>query len=164
MFDGIRQIVQKYEIIIINPPEIDEATGKGKNNNLNWFEADKSVLIINKLKPERAILDCPSPNIVKYTQYVRAKLDNPLQLIVEHKAESYPIVAAASILAKVTRDREIVSLKKKHNVEFGSGYPADPQTIKFLRENWDKYDFFRKTWATYKKVAEQGKQKGLRDF
>ena len=162
MFDKIKTIVEKYEIIIIEPKEIDAVVGKGKETNLNWLEADKSVEIINKLKPNTAILDCPSVNTKKYSDYVKAKIYGRVDIIAEHKADqTYPIVSAASILAKVTRDDLIQQLKKKYNVEFGSGYPSDPLTQIFIQKNWNKYDFFRRSWETYKAIVRGKSQTKL---
>ena len=64
-----------------------------------------------------------------------------------------------------TRDREIEKIKKEIGKNFGSGYPADPTTIAFLKEEWDKHpEIFRKTWSSYKKVVQAAKQKGLDEF
>lgn len=162
MFDKIKDIVEKYEIVVIEPAEIDAAVGKGKEVNLNWLEADKSAEIINKLKPLRAILDCPSNKTEKYADYIKKKLKQKVDLIAEHKADqTYPIVSAASILAKVTRDDLIQELKKKYKVEFGSGYPSDPLTQIFIKKFWDKYDFFRKSWETYKEIVRGKSQTKL---
>ena len=162
MFDKIKGLVEKYEIIVILPAEIDDAVEGKDNLNLNWLEAVKSASIINTLKPNRAILDCPSTNIAAYTEYVKKKVTGRVEIIAEHKADqTYPIVSAASILAKVTRDDLIQELKKKHKVEFGSGYPSDPMTQLFLKKYWDKYDFFRKSWASYKAIVKGKSQTKL---
>ena len=117
------------------------------------------------MKPDKAILDCPSTNVKAYKQYVEKLLKGKVELVAEHKADvNYPVVAAASILAKVTRDREIEKIKKKVG-NVGSGYPADPVTKAFLEKNWDKHPkIFRKTWAAYKNVAKKKGQKGLGEF
>ncbi len=162
MFDKIKTIVEKYEIVIIEPEEIDNVVGKGKHVNLNWLEADSMIKIINTLKPNTAILDCPSPNCGTFAEYVKSKMNGIVHIVAEHKADvTYPIVSAASILAKVTRDDLIQEIKKKHNVEFGSGYMTDPMTQFFLSKYWDKYDFFRKSWASYKNVAKKKSQTKL---
>lgn len=165
LFDKILKIVKKYEIIILEPKDIDAAL-MDPNTNLNWLEADTSAEIINKLKPEKAILDCPSNNIKEYSEYVRKKLSVDCRLVAEHKADlNHIVVGAASILAKVTRDREIEKIKKKVGKALGSGYPADPATQKFLVENYKKYpDLFRKSWQTYKDVVNKKQQKGLGEF
>ncbi|MAE13458.1 ribonuclease HII, partial [Candidatus Woesearchaeota archaeon] len=83
----------------------------------------------------------------------------------EHKADlNHPIVSAASIIAKVTRDREIEKIKQKIKIDFGSGYPADPKTQAFIKNNHDKYDIFRTTWKTYKNIAQTKQQTSLNTF
>jgi ribonuclease HII len=87
-----------------------------------------------------------------------------LDLVVEHKADrNHVAAAAASILAKCEREREVEKLKKEFGPEIGSGYPADPATIKFLKENALKFKnsgLFRLSWATWKSAAEKlGQQK-----
>jgi ribonuclease HII len=62
------------------------------------------------------------------------------------------VVSAASIIAKVNRDREIEKLRKKHDL--GSGYPSDSKTIGFIKEwvsqNGDVPVFVRKSWKPVK--------------
>ena len=59
-----------FHIIDVSPKEIDEAL-ESKELNLNWLEAHKQAEIINELKPDTAIIDCPSPNCKKYEEYLR---------------------------------------------------------------------------------------------
>ena len=163
LYDQILNMVEKYKVIVISPQEIDEAL-LNPSMNLNWLEAVKMAEIINELNPDKVILDCPSTNPKAYAAYVRRHLKKPVDMRAEHKADvKYTVVAASSIIAKVTRDREIEKIKKKIGVDFGSGYPSDEITQKFLQENWEKYpDIFRKTWISYKKVASgQSKLSGF---
>ncbi|MFC1727962.1 ribonuclease HII [Nanoarchaeota archaeon] len=165
MYDRIIRAVKEYKIIIVQPNEIDDAVEDKEGFNLNWLEAQKSAELINLLKPDKAILDCPSTNIEAYSDYVKNHLENPTEIISEHKAdERYPVVSAASIIAKVTRDREIERLKQEHDVDFGSGYPSDPKTKEFIEKNYSKYPFFRKSWKTYKNLANNKNQKTLKGF
>jgi len=153
-----------YRVIKVSPEEIDNAVSS-EDTNLNWLEADKTAVLINKLKPQRVILDCPSTNLREYKRYIKKKLKYKPRLVVEHKADvKYTIVGAASILAKVTRDNEIKKLKAKYKVDFGSGYPSDPLTVEFTRKYYDKYPFFRKSWETWKKAKKHGGQKRLGEF
>ena len=165
LFDKIKKIVDSYEILISSAGEVDDALAS-KDMNLNWLKAKKSSEILNKLKPDKAYLDCPSNNIDAYRNYVKNLLDGKIELIVEHKADlNYPVAAAASILAKVTRDREIEKIKSEVGINFGSGYPSDETTQEFLKKNWQKYpDIFRKSWASYKRAADAKNQKSLGDF
>ena len=165
LFSKIIKLVKNYQIIKISPKEIDEAV-LSKTTNLNWLEADNMAKIINSLKPDKSIIDCPSNNIEKFSAYLNKKLKVRTILKCEHKADlNFPIVGAASILAKVTRDEEIEKIQKMIPHDIGSGYPSDPRTQKFLKEHGDKYpDIFRKSWATYSNNKEEKMQKSLGDF
>jgi ribonuclease HII len=154
----------KYVAKVVYPKEIDRAV-LSDSTNLNWLEADKSVEILNELKPDRAILDCPSNNIKAFVHYIEERVHKSIDIKAEFKADmKYLAVGAASIIAKVIRDREIQKIKDEYNVEFGSGYPSDPRTQEFLAKNWNKYDFFRKSWASYKRKIKTNNQKKLGDY
>ena len=165
LFDLITKQFE-YDLIILSPQEIDHALFSD-NMNLNWLEAITSAKLINGMKKvDKVLVDCPSNNVPAYSAYLKQRLENQkINLIAEHKADAkYVIVSAASIIAKVTRDREIEKLKKKHHVEFGSGYPSDPFTVEFLQKNYTKdFPFFRKSWQSYKRLAGEKKQKKLFD-
>jgi len=167
LFEAVKNICKKYKILIIGPDEIDDAVNGKGGLNLNWLEATGTAKILNELNPEKAIIDSPSPNIEKYTDYIRKKITNKsMKLVLEHKADlNYPVVSAASILAKVTRDAEIEKIKKEIGVDFGSGYMSDPRTSEFLKKNYKKYpEIFRKSWAPYQKIIGAKSQKNLSDF
>jgi len=164
----------KFEIIILNPQDVDDALAS-PDTNLNWLEADHGAAILNKLDVKlggeisKCIIDCPSTNVSAYTNYFAKKVDNEdIKLQVEHKADlNYVIVGAASIFAKVTREKELERLKKKYNIEFGSGYPSDPNTKRFIEENWNNpkiSPIIRKSWATYKTIVKKNAQKGLGEY
>jgi len=79
-----------------------------------------------------------------------------VEIVSKHKADrDYPIVSAASIIAKVERDKEIAELTSKYG-DFGCGYPTDPKTVRFLKqclEELGEYpDFVRKSWKPAKKA------------
>jgi len=157
----------KYQIIVLSPQEIDKNVDSTSGENLNWLEANKSVELINILNPEKAVLDSPSPNLKAYKSFVEERLlHKKIDLEVIHKAESkYPIVAAASILAKVTRDAEIKKIKEHVGEDFGSGYMADPKTKAFLEKAWNEHpEIFRHSWAPYKKIVALKRQQKLGEF
>ena len=167
LFDKIKDISYKAEIIVINPDEIDHAVNNHDGLNLNKLEAQKTADIINLLKPDKAIVDAPSNNIKSYKQYLFELIKNKkIELVLEHKADlNYPVVSAASILAKVTRDAEIEKIKKKIKIDFGSGYMTDPKTVKFLEKYYEKYpDLFRKSWFPYQNILNKKFQSKLEDF
>jgi ribonuclease HII len=157
--------ITKHEILVVEPEIIDAAVLSGELN-LNWLEAHKQAEIINKLKPDKVIIDCPSINCKKYSEYLKNLIKNKeIELIVEHKAdEKYPVCSAASILAKVEREKQMGDIKRKYG-NTGSGYPADPYTKEFIKKNWKKHpEIFRKSWSTYKKFAQKESQKTLPDY
>lgn len=165
LFDRIKEIAKKIKIIIIEPAVIDVSV-EAEEHNLNWLEADKTIEILNSLGADIAFIDCPSNNTQAYSNYIRTKLKVKTELHAEHKAdERYVVVGASSIIAKVTRDREIEKMKKKIGEDFGSGYPSDPVTKKFIEDNWEKYPkIFRHSWETYKGLSKFKGQSRLGEF
>ena len=166
-----------FTILTTYPAEID--TGDNKGLNLNQLEAAKAAQIITELAPNKVIIDCPSTNKKEWNEQVQnllpQKLKKETEIIVEHKADAkHPIVGAASILAKTTRDKEIAKIQKKIPEPIGSGYPSDPITKQFLKNNWKNQDhekIIRKSWQTFKNLAnpeqkqqQKTKQKSLKDF
>lgn len=157
--EAIARVLPKYvkfHLILVSPQEIDEAV-TSEETNLNWLEADKSVEILRALKPNKAILDCPSPNLTAYAKYVVEKLsDKQIEVRAEHKADvNHLIVGAASILAKVRRDTEIAKLREKIGEDFGSGYLGDPKTKSFLLKHWNTHaDIFRQSWSPYQRLID----------
>ncbi|NQU97900.1 ribonuclease HII [Candidatus Woesearchaeota archaeon] len=167
LFDVIGDLC-KTAVVEISPEEIDEAVNS-TTDNLNWLEARKVVELINRVKADTVILDCPSNNLEAYEEYIQHRVkDKKIKLVVEHKADlNYLIVGAASIMAKVTRDRDIEKIKKKIGKEFGSGYPSDPRTQEFVKKYWDHKNYskyMRKSWDTWKKHQKENAQKSLGEF
>jgi len=166
LFPKIIGLVKNYKIIIIPPKEIDDAL-ESDELNLNWLEAHKAAEIINGYSPDRVIVDSPSNNCEAYTRYLRNLLKKPesLKLICIHKADvKHPEVSAASILAKVTRDKEMEKIQKQYG-NTGPGYMSNEITRKFLEENWEKHpEIFRRSWIPYKNHKHLKLQKTLESF
>ncbi len=163
----IKKIAKDFIVLEVPPAEIDEAVDGNNALNLNWLEAHHIAAIINKLKPDIAIIDCPSPNIEKFKGFLKKLLKNKdVELVVEHKADINHIESsAASILAKVAREEDVLRIEKTVGESIGSGYPSNPICKKFLKDNYDKYpDIFRKSWMPYKKHINSIKQKNLDEF
>jgi ribonuclease H2 subunit A len=88
-----------------------------------------------------------------------------IEFTVESKADdTYPVVSAASIVAKVTRDIAIKDFVIKEKLplvsrEFGSGYPGDPNTVKWLNDHFDSFfgypNVVRFSWSTITKRLEE---------
>lgn len=136
--------------------------------NLNRIEAMKFADIVNLLNPGKAYIDSPDVNPGRLKLVLEKMLTNQNSLVVEHKADSrYPIVSAASIIAKVERDKEIKSLHKEFG-DFGPGYSSNEKTIAWLKtwmeKNKEWPDIVRKTWITAKVIKNEKHQKGIAGF
>src|SRR3989338_3669266 len=166
LYKKILKISDKYKLIIVQPQEIDKAVHGHDGLNLNKLEARKSAEILNEFSPDKTIIDCPSNNISAFKNYLKRLIKNKkIDIVLEHNAERYPLVAAASIIAKVTGDREVEKIKKQIGLDFGSGYMTDPKTVEFLKNNFENYpELFRKSWFPYKDLLNQKFQKSLSDF
>ncbi len=167
LFDDIREIAKDSVILIIGPEEIDDAVQGKEGLNLNRLEAKKTAEILNALKPNVAYVDCPSNNTSAYNRLLGSQLTfKPKKLITEHKADTrYVAVGAASILAKVTRDREIEKIKEKIGKDFGSGYLSDQKTVAFFDKHHHDYPhLFRKSWAPYQQKLNSKFQSTLEQF
>ncbi len=106
-------------------------------------------------------------NISKWADYLRDFVIDKerIEIRAEHKADAkYPVVSGASIIAKERRELEVENLKKEFHVDFGSGYPSDPKTVLFLKENFDNKVFdkiIRHSWESVKRLKVKGKQETL---
>ncbi|MBN1923242.1 MAG: ribonuclease HII [Nanoarchaeota archaeon] len=162
----IKEVIKSYETIRISAMEIDTRNRVGCN--LNQLECLKMAQIINKLNPDKVIIDCPHPVPEKFKHELIKELNNKsVEIIAEHKADyKYPLVSAASIIAKVTRDAHIKELSEVLGLKIGSGYPNDPATKELIAQYFSKgFDkltpFIRHSWETYKKAKNEKEQKNL---
>ncbi len=166
LFEPVKKLVDDYKIIVILPWEIDSHV-MSETSNLNKLEMGKTSEILSFLKPDKAFVDCPDVNLLSYKDRLSKLVSPDMELVVEHKAEKYEVVAAASIIAKVTRDNLIKDLKNELGIDFGSGYSSDRYTIAFMKDNWSKKKYsklIRKSWATYKNLRDKKSQTSLGNF
>ena len=126
---------------------------RSRDVNLNEIEKIAMNRIIRESEPSTCFID--SMDIKPERLTIELETMHPdVKVVAEHKADDrYPIVSAASIIAKVERDRAIQKIKKKYK-DIGSGYPSDPKTIKFLKTipPGDLPDFIRRSWATVERI------------
>ncbi|MBU2520355.1 MAG: ribonuclease HII, partial [Nanoarchaeota archaeon] len=158
------------DIIIIKVAACKIDTYRKEGVNMNKLEAMKFADILNYLNPTMSYIDCPDVVPKRLEDYLKKMVDNGTSFCVEHKAdENYPIVSAASIIAKVTRDEEVEKLKKEHKLstfgDIGSGYPSDPLTVQWMK-NWIEKnkefpDCVRKSWITTELMVAEKEQSKL---
>lgn len=100
-------------------------------------------------------------NCEKYK--ARLKENYPYMFVVEKRADSkFQVVSGASIVAKVQRD----TLVSEFGNDLGSGYPSDPDTIRWLKRNVNAVFGFppgvRYSWSTAKKILGERRSKPLK--
>jgi len=155
----------KVSVLKIDAQEIDTIR---REMTLNQAVARAHATVISKLSPSCAYVDACDVNIFRYAEMVRCNLLKDCEIVSEHHAdEKFPVVSAASIIAKVTRDRAIRTLSKKYG-EIGSGYPSDPVTIRYLSGYIDEHKthppIARRSWKTISNLIAQKSQSSLMDF
>ena len=164
--DKIKQTVERYDYVELSPDQIDLVAHKAKKlQRLNFLEAKAMAEVISRLKPDIAYVDASDVIAERFAKHILENLSFHVKIISEHHADSrYPVVSAASILAKVRRDEEVALLRAKYG-DFGSGYVTDPKTITFL-ENWigqhgSPPPIVRRSWKTLKKLHRNSSQTTL---
>jgi len=162
--EEIKKLAIQYHVEELSPEEIDKVVeAKKKLHKLNWFEAQTMAKVIIALKPDRVYVDASDVLPERFKNQIIECLPFQVQIVSEHKADvKYPIVSAASIIAKVERDRAIFNLKEKFG-DLGSGYASDPRTIEFLK-NWVKKfenypNFVRRSWKPAKRMLSEARAK-----
>lgn len=149
----------------LDAQDIDRIRGE---MTLNAAVARAHAEAINKISPACAYVDACDVNSLRYAEMVKCSLASPCEIVSEHHADQkFAVVSAASIIAKVVRDKAIVSLAKKYG-EIGSGYPSDPVTIRYLSAYIDEHKvpppIARKSWKTVSNLLAQKSQRSLGDF
>jgi len=144
LYKKIIETVDDYHVIRIPPRVIDKSVA---NHSLNHLEAKYMARVISKLSPSTAFVDSCDVNSKRFGKEISELTSNTKIRSYHHADSKFVTVSAASILAKVSRDRAIMRLGKNHDI--GSGYPSDPKTKMFvkksLRKNRDM-PFLRKSW------------------
>jgi len=155
----------KVASVRIDAHEIDEIrTGI----TMNACVARAHAQVIDKLSPSVAYVDACDVNAFRYADMVKSYLEQSCEIVSEHHADqTFKVVSAASIVAKVTRDRAIMALSKKYG-NIGSGYPSDPVTIAFLSAYIDEHKcpppIARKSWKTVSAMLGKKQQSLLSEF
>jgi ribonuclease HII len=156
----ITRVAEKHYVVKLAPSEIDRAVeSKRKLHKLNRLEAQTMAHIINTLKPAKVYVDAADVLEDRFKYHIQEGLTVKANITSRHKADKiFPVVSAASIIAKVERDSEIAVLRGTYG-DFGSGYLTDQKTTCFLKQ-WlqthDEYpDCVRKSWKPAKQVKNE---------
>ena len=153
----------KNNLIIIGAHELSTKMLKIEKYNLNLISHDAAIELIRQSNKQiqdiGGILSEVYIDTVGDPKKYQTKVEYEfpeIKIVVSKKADSlFPIVSAASIFAKVTRDKCVSDLGKTH----GSGYPSDPKTVEWISKNRDPifgfpHNFIRFSWSTITKVID----------
>jgi ribonuclease HII len=160
LFQEITNLVQDFKIIKIPPAEIDKAVDcQIPLHKLNRLEAKTMAQIVEHLSPNKVYVDAADIIEERFATHISECLSIKPKIISKHKADQlYPIVSAASIIAKVERDKELELLKNEFG-DLGSGYLHDKKTktflVEWLKTNKDYPPCVRKSWKPAKKALNE---------
>ena len=154
LYKKIIEIVDEYYVVRIQPKTIDQNVFKHK---LNHLEAKNMAKVIKKLDPHTAYVDSCDVDYKRFGREISSLTSNS-RIVSRHHADSrFTVVAAASIIAKVSRDKSIHRLKK--NFDLGSGYPSDKNTVKYVKKllssKKQSYPFIRMSWKPVQKIINK---------
>jgi ribonuclease H2 subunit A len=152
---------------ILSPNYISNSMLKRSKYNLNQLSHDTAIGLIHKVLDSGVDLKEVYVDTVgdpaSYQNKLKTVFPN-LEIVVSKKADSlFPIVSAASICAKVARDKAVKEWKfieglELSEMEYGSGYPGDPKTKNFLTKAFDPVfgfpQFVRFGWSTASTIID----------
>lgn len=160
LYPEIMKITEKHHIIKLPPAQIDKVVRSSRTlHKLNRLEAQTMAKIVEILRPDEVYVDAADVVAQRFGNHISECLRFKTRIVSEHKADrTYPIVSAASIIAKVERDGEIAKLRIKYG-DFGSGYLTDDKTMVFLKrlldENGNYPNFIRKSWKPAQRAKSE---------
>ena len=166
----IKKHADGYFVLEVSPSQIDELR---KIMSMNEIMVVCFAKVLEQLKPDVVYADAADVKAERFAenllrQYAKTSPDHAkkIEIISMHQADAtYPVVSAASIIAKVRRDELIEELKKEWCTDFGSGYPSDPKTKEFLLK-WGKEhcgefpEIVRHSWQTVENIKQEIEKTG----
>lgn len=161
LFNLIMDMADSFCINIINCAIVDNNVFL---NRLNKLEAETMASVINSIQADKVYIDSCDVNPCRFKDCIESHLlllssSSKPKLYSLHHADSLNIVvSAASIIAKIVRDKQIQEIRNTHH-NIGSGYPSDWKTMLFIRGWVSKHKcaphFARKSWSPLKKMLEE---------
>ncbi|GFS18918.1 ribonuclease [Elysia marginata] len=157
-----------WMVEILSPAYISRSMLRRDKYNLNALSHDCAIRLV-KTALERGVnvTELYVDTVGDPAKY-QAKLKEvfpTIDVTVAKKADSlYPVVSAASICAKVARDKAVKNWEFQEKItldepNYGSGYPGDPKTKHFLEASFDRVfgfpNFVRFSWSTAALIIEK---------
>uniref|UniRef100_A0A087Y3R5 Ribonuclease n=1 Tax=Poecilia formosa TaxID=48698 RepID=A0A087Y3R5_POEFO len=150
-----------WALQILSPNMISTSMLQRTKYNLNALSHDTAIGLIqyaldSGVQLKEVYVDTVGP-AEKYEEKLSQRFPG-IQVTVRPKADSlFPVVSAASICAKVARDRVVKGWNFAEDLgemdaDYGSGYPNDPKTkewlLKYLDPVFGYPQFVRFSWST----------------
>lgn len=170
--ETLAQQIRQSEEVRVGVAEIPVTRIDEQSTNMNQLTVTAHAEAIRALQWDldrvRIRCDAGDADASRFGSRVAARLSGTPSVEAEHRAdESDPVVGAASVIAKVTRDAHVAQLRSKYG-PVGSGYPSDPDTRAFLADYVAEYgrlpDCARETWSTSTDVLAAAEQSALSEF
>ena len=150
LYKKIITVVDCYYVARIPPRSIDASV---KRHALNHLEAKYMARVVSKLGPDASYVDSCDVNPRRFGREI-SRLSGRKIHSYHHADSRFTVVSAASIVAKVSRDRSILRLQQ--NYDLGSGYPSDSKTVKFVTKFYNVHhrlpSFVRHSWRPVQKI------------
>jgi ribonuclease HII len=158
--------------VVIPIPSCKIDSYRKKKVNLNTIEIRTMAEIIDIIGGDKIYIDALTSRPDRFKQRLMDNLQTKRpekDIIAENEADKkYTVVSAASIIAKVERDRAIEDIKRKVGYDFGVGYPHDGRTVEFveglIKSRKQLPSYVRKSWSTTQLLQEKNWQRKLKDF
>ena len=171
LYDEILSMAEDVKVYSITAEEINRAMRS--NISINELEAIHFARIMDSLPDGVSKIFIDSPDVVaeRFGRRISIISNRPVRIgssrkgsgigirvVAEHKADAtYAVTSAASIIAKVTRDREIEGIREDTGIDFGSGYPSDSKTLRALKTDLKKKalrPYLREMWRTMENIKQ----------
>jgi len=164
MFSRIADVA-KYNVIAMTAEEIDK---ERRDRSMNEIEMRMFADSVKGMKVSRVYADCPDVNESSFSSTLSSMIGG-VKVVGEHKADDkYPVVSAASIIAKVTRDNALKKIADEFGTDIGSGYPSDPVTVEFInkwiKENGNAPPHTRCSWETVRRMMTVSMNRKITDW
>jgi ribonuclease HII len=151
-----RQLATVGELrsIALPPRTIDRYVAR---RGLNVLELESFARLVRELRPDVAYVDACDPNAERFGRRLEGLVGAGTRIVSRHKADrDFPVVSAASVVAKVRRDAALAALRDVAAETLGSGYPSDPATRdcveRHARDGGRVPPWMRRSWETVQRV------------
>ena len=170
--EGIRENLGEIGDSIVEEFTASSIDSMMEGMTINRIEIKGFARVIDQADPDKVVMDLPEPDAEEFIEKIKKSMNSDstdIEFTAEHGADdSFPVVSAASIVAKSARESHVEELHSKYGYDFASGYPHDKPTINFLERYLDQEGELppetRRSWSTAERLVDQHQQNSISDF